>query len=185
MYHRLLLILATLTAVCFTLPQGGKYMAQKGEIAFVSDAPLEMIKAKSKMLKGVIDMDTREFAFSVDMSSFEGFNSPLQREHFNENYMETKQFKNATFTGKIIEKDDFTQDGTYTLRTKGQLTVHGITKERIIKSEVTTKNGKFHVHANFTVLLDEHGIAIPKIVYQKIAEEIAVEVDADFATMEK
>jgi polyisoprenoid-binding protein YceI len=167
----------------FEKQEGSKYIVQRGEIHFKSDAPLELIEAKSKQLKGVIDMEERAFAFSVDMGSFEGFNSPLQKEHFNENYLETKQYKSATFTGKIIEKDDFTKDGTYTIRTKGKLTIHGITKERIIKSEITTKGGKIMVRSSFTVLLDEHGISIPKIVYQKIAEEIAVDVEADFVEM--
>ncbi len=167
----------------FAFPEGIKYTVQRGEVSFKSDAPLELIEAKSKLLKGVIDMEERTFAFSVDMGSFEGFNSPLQKEHFNENYMETKKYKTATFTGKIIDKDDITKDGNYIIRTKGKLTVHGISKERIIKSEVATKNGKIQVRSTFTVLLDEHGIAIPKIVYQKIAEEISVIVDADFMLM--
>lgn len=185
MLSRFLLTVLPIICFAFAWPQSGKYTVQKGEVKFTSDAPLELIQAKSKLLKGVIDMDERAFAFSVDVSSFEGFNSPLQREHFNENYLETKQFKNATFTGKIIEKDDFTRDGTYSIRTKGKLTVHGISKERIIKSEVTTKNGVIHLKSDFTVLLDEHGIAIPKIVYQKIAEEIAVAVEADFVPMKQ
>ncbi len=183
MVLRLSFLLFSALFLGFAFPQGTKFTIQRGEVSFKSDAPLELIDAKSKMLKGVIDMEERAFAFSVDMSSFEGFNSPLQKEHFNENYMESRVYKTATFTGKIIEKDDFTKDGSYTIRTKGKLTVHGISKERIIKSEVTTKNGKIQVRSNFTVLLDEHGIAIPKIVYQKIAEEISVEVDADFVEM--
>jgi polyisoprenoid-binding protein YceI len=185
MLYRFSLLLLAVVLLSLALPEGNKYTIQKGEVRFTSDAPLEHIQAKSKLLKGVIDMDEHAFAFSLDVSSFEGFNSPLQREHFNENYLETKEFRTATFTGKIIEKDDFTQDGTYSIRTKGKLTVHGISKERIIKSEVTTKDGVIHVTSGFTVLLDEHGIAIPKIVYQKIAEEIAVQVEADFVPMQR
>ncbi len=183
MRSNLIFLSLAMFLVGFAFPASDKYMAQRGVVRFKSDAPLELIEAKSNLLKGVIDMKDRAFAFSVEMSSFEGFNSPLQREHFNENYMETKHFKVATFTGKIIDKEDFSKDGSYTIRTKGQLTVHGISKERIIKSEVTTKGGIIKVRSNFTVLLDEHGIAIPRIVYQKIAEEISVEVEADFVGM--
>ncbi|MBI1223638.1 MAG: YceI family protein [Bacteroidetes bacterium] len=183
MGFRLILFFIPLVLLGTALPEGTKFTTQSGIIQFKSDAPLEVIEAKSKMLKGVIDMEERAFAFSVDVSSFEGFNSPLQREHFNENYLETKRYKTATFIGKIIEKDDFTKDGTYSIRTKGKLTVHGITKERIIKSEVTTKDGVIKVRSNFTVLLEEHGISIPKIVYQKIAEEITVDVAADLVEM--
>jgi polyisoprenoid-binding protein YceI len=156
------------------------YEVDKGSVYFRSDAPLELIEASSTELKGLINAEERTFAFSVPMSSFEGFNSPLQRVHFNENYMESKQYPNATFSGKIIENINFTKDGLYTVRAKGQLNVHGIKRERIIRSELQVEEGQIEVHANFTVLLAEHDISIPKIVHQKIAEEIAVEIRAVF-----
>jgi len=37
------------------------------------------------------------------------------------------------------------------------------------------------VESHFTILLDEHKITIPRIVYQKIAKEVTVEVKAEFA----
>ena len=36
------------------------------------------------------------------------------------------------------------------------------------------------VSSEFTVLLSEHNIPIPKVVYQKLADEIKVEVNATF-----
>ncbi|WP_425421577.1 YceI family protein [Phaeodactylibacter xiamenensis] len=162
------------------LPDAKLYEVNEGSVYFRSDAPLELIEASSTELKGLINAEERTFAFSVPMSSFEGFNSPLQRVHFNENYMESKQYPNATFSGKIIENIDFTKDGLYTVRAKGQLNVHGIKRERIIRSELQVEEGQIEVHANFTVLLAEHDISIPKIVHQKIAEEIAVEIRAVF-----
>lgn len=156
------------------------YEVNEGSVYFRSDAPLELIEASSTELKGLINAEERTFAFSVPMSSFEGFNSPLQRVHFNENYMESKQYPNATFSGKIIENIDFTKDGLYTVRAKGQLNVHGVKRERIIRSELQVGEGQIEVRADFTVLLAEHDISIPKIVHQKIAEEIAVEIRAVF-----
>lgn len=156
------------------------YAVQRGLVRFKSEAPLEVIEASSKELKGLLNLNERTFAFTVDISSFQGFNSPLQKEHFNENYMETQIHKMATYAGKIIEDDDLSKDGTYSIRTKGKLTVHGVTKERIIKNEVMVKNGKIQVKSNFTVLLEEHAIPIPKVVYQKIAEEIQVYIEAEF-----
>jgi polyisoprenoid-binding protein YceI len=156
------------------------YEVNEGSVYFRSDAPLELIEASSTELKGLINAEERTFAFSVPMSSFEGFNSPLQRVHFNENYMESKQYPNATFSGKIIENINFTKDGLYTVRAKGQLNVHGVKRERIIRSELQVQEGQIEVRADFTVLLAEHDISIPKIVHQKIAEEIAVEIRAVF-----
>lgn len=176
----LLLICSTsLMSVC----QTAIYSVTSGNIAFKSEAPLELIQAASSDLKGAINVEEGSFAFSVDMRSFEGFNSPLQREHFNENYMESKKFPKATFIGKIIEKTDFAREGEYTIRAKGRLTIHGVSRERIIKSQLKVSKGKIYVQSNFTVLLDEHDIAIPKIVHQKIAEEIFVKLDAELAKL--
>lgn len=155
------------------------YTAQKGSIRFTSDAPLETIQAESKALKGKIDASRHTFAFSVPISSFQGFNSPLQREHFNENYLESGTYPQATFTGKIIEAIDFSQDATHDIRAKGKLTVHGITQERIIRGKLTVKGRRLTAEAAFTVLLAEHQINIPRMVFQKIAEEIKVSVQME------
>lgn len=161
------------------------YLTQSGQINFRSDAPLELIEASSDKLRGAIDTEANTFAFSVEIASFEGFNSPLQQVHFNENYLETKRFPTATFSGKIIEKVDLTQPGEYVLRAKGKLTVHGVTRERIIKSTVRVVGKQLHLHSDFTVLLEEHDVSIPKIVHQKIAEEIAVQIKAVLDLTEK
>lgn len=159
--------------------KGQLYGTDKGRVSFRSDAPLELISASSQKLKGRFDIGKKIFAFSIPVNSFEGFNSPLQKEHFNENYLESAVFPNASFSGKVIEDIDINTPGTYTIRAKGNLTVHGVTQERIIKSEVTVKPGSILIHSTFTVLLNEHNIPIPKVVYEKLASEIKVEVTAE------
>lgn len=151
----------------------------KGKVDFRSDAPLELITASSKDLKGKIDVEKRQFAFSVKMNSFMGFNSPLQREHFNENYVESDVFPDASFTGKIIEEVNLAADGTYEIRAKGKFTIHGVTQDRIIKSTVVVKNGMIRLDAAFTVLLADHNIPVPKVVHEKLASEIKVNVTAE------
>jgi polyisoprenoid-binding protein YceI len=154
------------------------YTISMGSVYFKSDAPLEIIEASSKQLKGIIDPVKQTFAFSVMSSSFEGFNSKLQREHFNENYLESEKYPKSSFSGKIIEKIDFSKDGEYVLRAKGKLNIHGVEQERIIRSAVTVKNGVVAIRSDFTVLLQDHNITIPRVVHQKIAEEISVRIDA-------
>lgn len=154
------------------------FRCDNGTVQFSSDARLELIKASSHQLKGVIDTAKKIFAFSVDATSFEGFNSPLQKEHFNENYMETYKIRNITFKGKIIEDINYSEDGTYTVRTKGTLNVHGIEQERIIKSTVRITKGSIELESGFNVFLKDHNIKIPKVVHENVATEIAVHVSA-------
>jgi YceI-like domain len=158
------------------------YKVKMGSIAFRSDAPLELIKAQSNELKGLIIPLKKQFAFIVNIKSFKGFNSPLQQEHFNENYLESNKYATASFEGKIIEDIDFTKDGVYSVRAKGNLIIHGVVQERIIKSELTIKNSAISIKSSFTVLLNDHNIPIPKVVHEKLASEIKVDVKADLIT---
>lgn len=155
------------------------YNISRGNISFSSDAPLELIRAESNELKGLIETEKKQFAFLVKVSSFKGFNSGFQKDHFNENYLESDKYPDATFSGKIIEDVDFTKNNILTVRAKGILTVHGVPKERIIKSDMTIKNGVILIKANFTVLLADHNIPIPKVVHEKLASEIKVEVNSE------
>ena len=149
----------------------------KGNISLVSDAPLEIIRANSKSLRGVIDTTNHTFAFTVAIMSFKGFNSPLQREHFQENYMESHLYPVATFTGKIIETVSFSKSGIYEVRAKGVLNVHGIKQERIIKGKVEVTSKSITLNSEFNLVLEDHEIKIPRIVYQKIAPEITITIE--------
>jgi hypothetical protein len=173
----LFFVLIVLTTA-FKNQQAQIYQITTGKIAFKSDAPLEVIKAASNSLIGLIDVSKNNFSFRIGIRSFQGFNSPLQKEHFNENYMESDKYPEASFKGKIIEDVNLAQDGSYDVRTKGILTIHNVSQERIIKSSITVKQKIITVHSEFTVLLSDHNIPIPKVVNQKLANEIKVMVDA-------
>ena len=161
-----------------------KFAIRNSEMSFTSNAELELIKASSNNVQGLIDPTTNQFAFMVDIVSFEGFNSRLQREHFNEKYMESERFPRARFSGKIIEPIDFSSDGSYTVRAKGELDIHGHKQTRIIKSKVTVEGGLLTIESRFLVPLTDHNISIPSIVSQKIATEIEVEFKATMAPQE-
>ncbi len=158
--------------------EGHVFLTNNGLVHFVSDAPLEMIEAHSTQLNGTIDPQQKIFSFRLDISSFAGFNSSLQQDHFIENYMESERFPDARFTGKIIEDVDFSADGLYQVRAKGKLELHGVARERIIKSTVRVVGDQLHLLAQFSVLLSEHDIVVPKIVNQKIAGEIVIDIEA-------
>jgi polyisoprenoid-binding protein YceI len=155
-----------------------KFSIAKSEMSFTSNAELELITAASNKVQGLIDPGTNQFAFTVDVKSFQGFNSALQREHFNEKYMESDKFPRARFSGKIIEPVDLSTDGSYEVRAKGELDIHGQKQTRIIKSRLTVSNGTINIDSRFFVPLSDHNISIPTIVSQKIATEIEVEFKA-------
>jgi len=162
-------------------PRAAIYKQVKGQVAFTSDAPLELIKAATDKVQSVIDSDKQTFAFAITIASFQGFNNPLQREHFNENYMESDAYPKATFSGKIIERVNFGANGTHKVRAKGTLNIHGVETERIIEAQLEVKGERLFIKSTFDVPLADHNIKIPKIVNQKIATEIHVVVEAELA----
>ena len=178
MKKEIVFILFILTASTKVLPQGAgqTYICRNGNISFISDAPLELIKAENNKLTGVLNAGDRSFSFRVPIKEFEGFNSSLQRVHFNEDYMETELFPNSTFKGKIIEEIDLSIPGEYKIRAKGKLNIHGIEIDRIIRCDLTADKNQIIVHAAFTVFIADHNISIPSILNQKIAKEIRVDI---------
>lgn len=156
--------------------------AGTGSVVFVSRAPLETIKAESSELKGALDLDNKSFEFFLRIKSFEGFNSPLQRDHFNENYLESESFPNATFKGKIIEDFPAVINTQQSLRAKGNLTIHNVTREVILPVKLIGKNTDLEAQSNFKVLLKDYNIKVPRIVSQKISEEIDVSVKLTLVT---
>jgi hypothetical protein len=154
-----------------------KFTSDKGEVSFTSNASLELINASSKKIQGIIDPNSGSFAFIVKVQSFEGFNSSLQQQHFNDKYMESDKYYDATFSGKIIDPVDFTKDGAYDVRAKGNMVIHGKKQERIIPSKLQINKGVVTVQSNFDVPLADHGIQIPEIVSAKIATIIFVKLD--------
>lgn len=152
------------------------FRCSNGNIQFRSDAPLEVIQAKSQSLKGILNPFENTFAWSVPILSFDGFNNGLQKGHFHENYLETDRYPVATFSGKIIETVDYGQAQKRVIRAKGKLTIHGVEQERIIKVEVDMTPKTIFFESTFSVPLQDHAINIPKIVHQKIAETVEVKV---------
>lgn len=155
------------------------YTSNNGSVNFRSEAPFELINASSKELKGAIDASKNNFAFRIRIRSFEGFNKPLQKEHFNENYLESEKYPEATFNGKIIETVDYNTKGKYTIRAKGILSIHGVEQERIIKSDIEITGNSIRISSNFTVLLSDHNIPIPRVVKEKLANEIKVTINTE------
>ena len=180
MQVKIFVIVIILQNFIFSLFAQQKFETEQGEINFTSNAELELIKASSINVRGIIDPSNNQFAFTVEIKSFKGFNSELQREHFLDKYMEIHTYPKADFSGKIIEQIDFSVDGIHEVRAKGTLDIHGQKQIRIIKSKIVVKNHTIKLYSEFIIPLSDHNIAIPSIVNRKIAHEIDVTLQANF-----
>lgn len=177
---RLLFILplALLLSASTTVPPA-LFKTSIGSVAFSSEAPMEIIKAKSTKLVGLINTEKNSFAFQVAVISFQGFNSELQREHFNENYMESTKYPKVKFVGKIDTPVNFAKSGTYQVQVSGKLSIHGVERERQVPATLVVDGNKLKINSTFEVALADHDIKIPTIVNQKLAKVITCKVEAE------
>lgn len=155
-----------------------KYITKNGKIDFYSDAPAEKIEAFNNQVNCALDIGTGDFIFKVLMKSFQ-FEKALMQEHFNENYVESHKFPNATFVGKVINTGeiDFTKNGTYEALIEGELTIHGVTQKVSEKGIFEVSDGKIHGESTFYAAVADYDIKIPQTVITNIAEEIQINVD--------
>lgn len=156
-----------------------KFFTKSGKINFdaTSSGSPERIEGINKTVTCVVDSKTGNIQFAALMKGFE-FERALMEEHFNENYVESEKFPRAEFKGSISNNDkvNYSKDGTYPVKVKGKLTLHGETKDVETEGKLTIQNGKITATADFNVLLADYKIAIPGLVADKVSKTAKISV---------
>jgi FlaG/FlaF family flagellin (archaellin) len=155
------------------------YKSNEGNVSFFSKAPLEDIDANSKNIVSAINTATNEIAFSVGINSFL-FKKEKMKQDFEEDYLQSDKYPEATYKGKISGKINWGKDGSYQVTSKGTLTIHGVGKERTDTATVTIKDGRVSLKSSFLVTVADYNIKIPELVFKKIAEVVAVKLEVSY-----
>jgi YceI-like domain len=174
-------LFAVITIIFFTIAaQAQKFYTKNGLISFFSSTKMEDIKADNNQVLCVLNSQTGDLQFSVLNNSFR-FRKALMEEHFNENYIESTKYPKSSFKGTVadISKVNFTQDGTYPVTVKGDLSIHGVTKNITAKGSVIIKASKINVSSKFIARLADYNIAIPGAVKNNISENIEITVSCN------
>jgi hypothetical protein len=134
----------------------------------------------NNQVQSLLKSDNGQIAFSALIKGFK-FKNSLLEDHFNENYMETTKFPTAKFQGFItnVKEIDFSKNGEYKATVKGNLTIHGVTKEVSANGTVEVNGGKVTAKSNFKVKVKDYGIT-GMYIGGKIAAEEDVEVVAKY-----
>ena len=166
-----------ITAICLFLTIGSiysqeRYLTKTGKINFFSETPIENITADNNQVLSIIDVTSGKMAISILMKSFL-FEKALMQEHFNENYVESDKYPKSTFKGTI---EDFQEIGNTEkeVLVKGLITIHGVSKNQIVKANITKSKEAILVEGEFIVNLDDFDVEIPSVVSKKIAKEIKI-----------
>jgi hypothetical protein len=65
------------------------------------------------------------------------------------------------------------------------LNIHGIDQNRNLVGKLTVSENSLLLETSFEVLLIDHKINIPKLVFKKIAEKIEVNANINYAPYQK
>jgi polyisoprenoid-binding protein YceI len=162
------------------------YSLKSGKISFFAGTPIEDIDATNLKSTSFLNIKTGEIIISTPVKEFK-FKRALMEEHFNENYLESDKYPKSEFKGKIIDIQsvDFGKTGDYKVFVEGNLTMHGVTKNKRIEVVLSIAESKIQAKTNFQVLLEEYNIDRPKVVWEKLAEKVDLKVELNYEPYKK
>jgi len=159
-----------------------RYKSSESYVRFYSKAPLEDIEAINEKTSSIVDVESKSIVIIVPVKSF-SFEKKLMEEHFNENYLESDDYPNAIFKGKIIDWDG--AEGISKATAKGTLEMHGRTQEIEITGDIDYQKDVLKLSTVFPTKLEDYKIKIPKAVFYNIAEEVEVTAKFEYKPYEK
>lgn len=175
-----LTILFCVFTICSSYTQE-QFIARQGQITFFSYTSVENIEAKNNQVLSILDTNKKEIAVSMLMRAF-AFKKDLMYEHFNESYIESDIYPKATFEGKI---EDFELVKNQTKIIKGTITIHGISKEIDIKSEITKTAKGYTIKGDFNLTVKDFNIKIPPILSRNIAKVVNIKINFQYIPYEE
>jgi hypothetical protein len=164
--------------VLFTCSHGfaqQRFVLEQSSIAFHSDGIIEDIAATNTKVSSIFDASKGEIAYLLNMKDFQ-FPKKLMQVHFNEKYVESEKYPQASFQGQIVGFDPAVE-GVQQVNAVGKMTLHGVTRDVQFPGTVERKGGAVTMKSSFIIKLQDYNIKVPQIVWQNIAQQVEVAVD--------
>lgn len=180
------LIVSAMLLSSFGLFAQNKYFSRSGHVSFNSGSSLEKIEGNNHKAASVLDAATGQVEFTILIKAFE-FDRALMEDHFNENYMESEKFPKASFKGMIVNNKEisYLKNGKYTAETKGDLTIHGVTKPVTVNADIEVRDNKIIAKAAFEITIEDFKIEIPSLVKDKIEKQAKIVIDITYEPLGK
>ncbi|HSJ67014.1 MAG TPA: YceI family protein [Anditalea sp.] len=155
-----------------------EFKTKNGNVEFLSKAALNEFNGKSSNLNGLVDLDKNLIDFFVDLNTLKT-GIGLRDRHMRENYLETKKFPFAEFTGKIESGADLKIGDSKEVIARGKFKIHGVERNISVPGTITRINkDEIKLEAMFQLLLSDYKIDVPKVVFYELAEEQQVSINA-------
>ena len=150
--------LFTICLLIGTLAEAQKvFGTRNGKITFSAPNDDDVKAVNNEVVSRIAD--NGQMTFSLLMKGFK-FKYAEMQEHFNDQYVESTKFPRADFKGIItnVKEVDFSKDGSYKVVVKGDLTMHGVTKNITVNGTLDIKSGKLSARAGFVAVMKEYNI---------------------------
>lgn len=175
-------ILIVIFLICLIVTQievnAQGFKTESGSVEFLSKASLNEFTGVSSSLNGLVDLDKNLLDFFVDLNTVKT-GIGLRDRHMRENYLETKKFPFAEFTGKIETLPTLTKGQSKEVLAKGKFKIHGVEHEIAVPGKLTMiSENEIKLEAKFKVLLSDYKIDIPTVVFYELSEEQVVTIQA-------
>ncbi len=156
----------------------GKFLTKTGILNFEASVPsFEEVAATNNSVTAILNTENGEFAALALVKGFR-FKNALMEEHFNENYAESSKFPKATFKGNLVDFSLSEIETETQIKIEGELSFHGETKKiENISATIQKEGSTITLKGNFKVLASDFNIKIPKIVKNKLSNEVIVSFD--------
>lgn len=155
--------------------------SKNNSVKFISSAPIENFEGNTKKIDGyVLIAETNalydaEVYFEVDLNSVDT-GIGLRNRHMREDYLHTDKYPIASFKGKINEVSKVS-DFEYNVKVTGDMFIHGVTKKIMVSGKIFIGQNSMRITTNFIVKLTDYQIAVPKMMFLKISEDIQLVLD--------
>lgn len=154
---------------------GQSFFADDGKVVFTSRAPLLEFQGVSHHLTGKIDFESGTVDFFVDLNTLNTGNRRRDRDMRNV-YLKTDEFPFAEFYGQLLNQINLEKNEKQPVAVRGKFTIHGVAKNMTINGSVIPSENEILVEAYWTVLLGDHNIRRPSVVFYELAEEQEVNI---------
>ena len=151
-------------------------MTIKGHVNFEASVPLfEEVNATNETAQCVLNTKNGEITIVVQMKDFH-FKLSLMETHFNEKYLESNRYPNATLKGKI-QGFNWHIIGTTAkeFKMKGKLDIHGKSKEITTILYLKKIENGLEIISDFNLNIHDFDIEIPQMLSMKVAEKVNIQ----------
>ncbi|WP_240751541.1 YceI family protein [Flagellimonas onchidii] len=170
--NRFLVFFAILHATATYGQQNQRMIARQGKLSFFSYTSVENIEATNNQVLSIIDKKEGTIGVSMLMRAFV-FKKSLMEEHFNESYVESDIYPKTNFSGKIVDFDSESLNNGVAF-IKGNMEMHGATKEIEVKVKIENEGNKLVMTGDFEVPVADFDIKVPPLLTPNIAKIIQV-----------